>query len=402
VGKTNGGTGANADYILRDKACEKWEIYNIAETKKQGIEEKDIKKNISRHINDFAELGRGNRKDYRVILSFKGHDIESDKALSLAKEFVNKKFKDNKAIIALHSNTENKHIHVLVSARQLNGKKLDLNNRQYRSFDKAWGKIVDKNLEKGVLEEHLFKSAKKIAYKKAFVHGLINTPVPNRSDSIAQIHIKKRKENLIQKIKLKFKNIKKDYLLKKELNKNPDYKKGIVYNLKKWNKELEKYKAGLIKSKTPSVIKISKIERQNIGNRLIKRGNYFELDKIKGFLFNEKDYSKSLYFIPNKEEVWNLKEKQKQQYKLLEKNLGFSKSDSINKYQYKELVKSRIIQIIEKKGAWEKVKVDNEVFVLGRKGDLYSVNLENSLKTNTFINKEKGKNLIHIRGGIER
>ena len=55
------------------------------------------------------------------------------------------RFRDNPALYACHTNTDNLHIHVLVTARDTEGRKLDLSDRQYKSFDKAGAKIEGMN-----------------------------------------------------------------------------------------------------------------------------------------------------------------------------------------------------------------------------------------------------------------
>ena len=43
------------------------------------------------------------------------------------------KFKTNPTLYAFHTNTDNPHVHVLVTARDSSGKKLDLSDRQYHT-----------------------------------------------------------------------------------------------------------------------------------------------------------------------------------------------------------------------------------------------------------------------------
>ena len=145
-GKTVGGTGANARYITRERACDRWETRHVSEYELMGATDRDRRHAAAQQMDRLAASERGNRRDYRVILSFE-KEVSSDKALAMAKEFLDKShFRNNPALLAVHRNTEHIHVHILMAARKLDGLKLDMNRSMYESFDKLWAKIYQREM----------------------------------------------------------------------------------------------------------------------------------------------------------------------------------------------------------------------------------------------------------------
>jgi hypothetical protein len=405
IGKTQGSTGANAKYILRDNACTEWELHNIPEEKIQGISEKDQKRNVAEHLNNFAEAGRGKRKNYKVILSFKGKEISANKALQMASEFTKKKFPENKAILAVHNHSNNRHVHILVSARKLDGKKLNLSPNQYKSFDKAWAKIVDKYHEKGAEKEHRFKCDQTAALKKAYAHNLTDEPLKRKNINIVVLKIQERLKSLKHKVRSTFSTIRSKILNRDKdlIKKRPEYSRGKIYDLKQWTKLRAKAKAGIIKKKSPSIIKINTNERQNMGSRLKKEGQYYQFDGMKGFVINQNDYGKNLYFIPNYGEVYKQREELKKQFENTKQQLGKEYNLELNKYQFNELKKTNYLIIIETKGPWQKGEVNGQSVLIENTGRGYKVNNWDQSRSNPFKAKEKALSFDLAKdGGIER
>jgi len=143
-----GGTGANARYILRESACDRWATRHVPDHARLGWDEREQKRALADHLDRQAELGRGARRNYRVILSFE-KEVSSDHALRLADEFLAKShFRDNPALLAVHRNTEHVHVHLLLPARKTDGYKLDLKRDQFESFDKLWARIYDRAMNR--------------------------------------------------------------------------------------------------------------------------------------------------------------------------------------------------------------------------------------------------------------
>lgn len=108
------------------------------------------------------------RTNYRAILSFE-REVETDRAKAMVDEWLSHTpFKNAPAIATLHRDTAHPHAHVLIDARRVDGKKVDLSPRQYRTLDEVWNKIYCR--EFGIDEqEYLTKKSETRAYKRAVV-----------------------------------------------------------------------------------------------------------------------------------------------------------------------------------------------------------------------------------------
>lgn len=150
-----GGTGANARYILRERACDRWETRHLSEHAILGATALDRKRSAAEEMDRQAEKGRGSRRDYRVILSFE-KSVSSEKALALAREFLDQShFRNNPALLSVHRNTDHVHVHVLLVARKTDGRKLHLDRGKYESFDKLWAKIYGREMHREKDESRL-------------------------------------------------------------------------------------------------------------------------------------------------------------------------------------------------------------------------------------------------------
>ncbi len=143
-----GGTGANARYILRERACDRWETRHLPEHAVLGATALDRKRSVAEEMDRQAEKGWGSRRDYRVILSFE-KSVSSEKALAMAREFLDQShFRNNPALMSVHRNTDHVHVHVLLVARQTDGRKLHLDRGKYESFDKLWARIYGREMSR--------------------------------------------------------------------------------------------------------------------------------------------------------------------------------------------------------------------------------------------------------------
>lgn len=211
VGRS-GGASNNALYITRENAVkdkeqgvlmrhmkEEIEGQNFAELRTNvssyfwAREEVEIKtapknligkKNIDLSAREMVSEGvvkeRKIRTNYRAILSFE-REVETDKAKAMVNEWLSRTpFKNAPAIAALHRDTAHPHAHVLIDARRVDGKKVDLSPRQYRSLDEVWNKIYCR--EFGLDEQkHLAKKSEMREYKHAVVQAKQKgEPLPER------------------------------------------------------------------------------------------------------------------------------------------------------------------------------------------------------------------------------
>jgi hypothetical protein len=112
-------------------------------------------------------------------LSFE-HDVGIERAKTLADEWLERRFPEARAVVAVHRDTDHLHAHVWIDARQENGKKIDLNARQYRTLDETWNTIYSRELGRDE-REHLSKKQESQEYRRDRAQGVERDP-PRRVD----------------------------------------------------------------------------------------------------------------------------------------------------------------------------------------------------------------------------
>jgi hypothetical protein len=133
----------NVNYILRDDACIKFEMVNLPE-----IETKIDARSYAatREIEEqlMPKRGTGTARNHHRMMITMPDENDPDKALQLAKNFVEKEFPGTRSIIAIHEseNVTGLHSHVWFDARKLDGKKLDLGTK-YTKLDKLYSQKYD-------------------------------------------------------------------------------------------------------------------------------------------------------------------------------------------------------------------------------------------------------------------
>jgi hypothetical protein len=173
-GKTS---AANARYITREAATHSDErsirFHNLEELK--GKDYRETRTNFiayteARLDEETTRTKRGAgeaRTHYRAVLSFDQAESTS-KAHELADKWLKENFKDCRAAVVLHHDTKNLHAHVWVDARQLNDKKLNLDNKKFKSLDESWAKIYSKQYGEHYLTDHLRKKEETRAAKREY------------------------------------------------------------------------------------------------------------------------------------------------------------------------------------------------------------------------------------------
>jgi hypothetical protein len=203
--KTGGASAANVKYITRETATAADEralyMHNLDHLKGQDYREtrtNSIAYAESR-LDDEQARSRNNPKEsrthYRAILSFDRTE-DTDKAREMAKEWLQKNFKDGRAIVSIHQDRDHTHAHVWVDARNRNDRKLQLDNRAFKNLDTSWARIYAKEYGKHYLKEHMEKKQETKNYRKALREGRHNTPRPNRArQDKQQIFIERERNN---------------------------------------------------------------------------------------------------------------------------------------------------------------------------------------------------------------
>lgn len=109
------------------------------------------------------------RTHFRTTLSFE-RDVEIEKAREMANEFLEKTFPDARAAAFFHRDTDQLHSHIWLDARQIDGRKIDLAPREYKSIDENWNRIYAREMGRDE-QEHLDKKQETRDYKRAMARG---------------------------------------------------------------------------------------------------------------------------------------------------------------------------------------------------------------------------------------
>jgi hypothetical protein len=133
---------ANVAYILREDACQIWSSQHIeVQSKSEALSYAEARQ----WEEDLRPLRAGTerRNHTRLELSF-ASESNPERALEVARTFVKKNFAEARAILAVHTNTANIHVHVWLDNRDINNKRLHLSNGQYKNLRNNWTKFTDR------------------------------------------------------------------------------------------------------------------------------------------------------------------------------------------------------------------------------------------------------------------
>jgi hypothetical protein len=173
----------NVNYILRDDACIKFEMVNLPE-----IETKIDARSYAatREIEEqlMPKRGTGTARNHHRMMITMPDETDPDKALQLAKNFVEKEFPGTSSIIAIHEseNGIGLHSHVWFDARKIDGKKLDLGTK-YTKLDKIYSGIYDQAYGTNYTQQ--FAEARKLNAKNE---------IPTYSNQL-EILVERKKQN---------------------------------------------------------------------------------------------------------------------------------------------------------------------------------------------------------------
>ncbi len=177
------GTAAeNARYITRLSATggDEQAIYlhnypaHISEAKDYDeLRQNVIEYNRQREEDELTTKRRGGgktRTHYRCRFSFEG-EVDGERALGLAREFLGKNFPDARAAACVHHDTDHTHVHINLQARLVTGYKLDLGERKFRRLDTAWGAIYAREFGREKLREHELKKEEMREAKREYAQA---------------------------------------------------------------------------------------------------------------------------------------------------------------------------------------------------------------------------------------
>lgn len=132
-----------------------------------------IEYNRQREEDELTARRRGGgktRTHYRCRFSFEG-EVSGERALGLAREFLEKNFPDSRAAACVHHDTDHTHVHINLQARLTSGYKLNLGERKFRNLDTAWGTIYAREFGREKLREHELKRAEMREAKREYAQA---------------------------------------------------------------------------------------------------------------------------------------------------------------------------------------------------------------------------------------
>lgn len=183
VGK-GGASGANAEYITRQKDAEKIVLKNLAHLEAKTLGE--VRTNAIAHAYASEDIERAisskARTHYRMILSWE-RDETSDKIVAMAQKYLDTVLPKAKAIIAAHRDTDNPHAHIWVDARQTDGRKIQLNWKKFATLDEKFAELYDAEYGTNYAVEFKAKKEETRQYKKEMkVWRAKKTEIENKSE----------------------------------------------------------------------------------------------------------------------------------------------------------------------------------------------------------------------------
>jgi hypothetical protein len=179
--KSQADSAENVNYITRETALESNHdaiyLHNLSEFRGEDLRE--TRTNLSAYAmtrlseeKHTSRTGAGQtRTHYRCVVSFDRKE-STEKAQRLTAEFLQKYFPQTRAVSAIHQDTAHTHAHIWIDARQLNGKKIDLDNKIYKRIDTAWAKVYAKEYGKEYAQIHAAKKLETQNYKRDKAQGI--------------------------------------------------------------------------------------------------------------------------------------------------------------------------------------------------------------------------------------
>lgn len=166
---TKGASGKHVSYMTRESACDSISFHNLDELDAEDQYEKRV--NALSYAHNREEEETTGRSHYRVVLSW-DREEETEKAREMTHEFLEEKFKDARAIVAIHQDTEHTHAHVWLDARQEDGRKIHSPKNHINDISKSWQNKYDREYQTNYEKEFATKREETRQYKEAKHKGL--------------------------------------------------------------------------------------------------------------------------------------------------------------------------------------------------------------------------------------
>lgn len=179
---SKGASGKNASYITRESACESISFHNLDELEAKSKYEKRVNALTYAHNREEEETKKSQRgrTHYRVVLSWEGKE-NTEQAEGMTHEFLKENFKDSRAIVAIHQDTEHTHAHIWIDARNTNDRKLHSPKNHINELSRSWQRQYDREYKTNYEKEYAVKREETRQYKEAMHKGK-STEKPNRAE----------------------------------------------------------------------------------------------------------------------------------------------------------------------------------------------------------------------------
>jgi hypothetical protein len=176
-----GASGKNVDYIMRDSACQDLSFHNLDEL--QGQDEHESKINARSYAYNREDEEKG-RTHYRVTLTWEGKE-DTAKAREMSQEYLKENFKDSRAIVAVHQDTNKTHAHIWIDSRQLNDRKIHSPRNHINELSQSWQTRCDREYGTNRAKEFAEKREESRRWREDRHNGK-DTPKPERAQMTSE------------------------------------------------------------------------------------------------------------------------------------------------------------------------------------------------------------------------
>jgi hypothetical protein len=174
-------SGKNAAYITRVSAGDSISFHNLDELEGENLHENRV--NALSYAYDREETETG-RTHYRLILSWDRKE-DTEQAKEMTHEFLKDNFKDSRAIVSIHQDTDVTHAHVWIDARNIDDRKLHSPKNHLNQLCKSWQQQYDREYGTNRATEFAQKREEMRQWRED-KHKGIDTPKPERAAMTAE------------------------------------------------------------------------------------------------------------------------------------------------------------------------------------------------------------------------